>query len=196
MEKKRLKKYIVIMILVLLACCMILVVILKQQKNSEKAKNEDQSYEEFIEQYAQETISPRNMIELFSYKGENDKDILYKNLRKFTEYISYLKKEIVEKDEEWQKSYFEKHYKEIMNTLGIQKQDDFIEFLAYIKLKNINVENFNYAEIETNSSNLNSKYFYFNIHFFYGENLEDVGFKVYFALQQSNPILVKYEPLN
>lgn len=175
---------------------MILLGILNQEKNSENAKNENQSYEEFIQQYTQETILPRNMLELYSYKGENDKDILYKSLRKFTEYISYLKKEIVEENEERQENYFESHRKEIMDTLGIERQDDFIEFLTYIKAKNVNVENFNYAEIETNSSDLNSKYFYFKVHFFYGENLENVGFKVYFALQKSNRILVKYEPLD
>lgn len=195
MEKKRLKKYIVIMILVLLACCMILVVILKQQKNSENAINENQSYEEFIYQYTQETILPRNMIELYSYKGENDKDVLYKNLRKFTEYISYLKNESAQWNEQEQKNYFESHTKEIVDILGIQEQEEFIEILTYIKAKDVNVENFNYAEIETDSSAVNSKYFYFNIHIFYGKTLEDVGFKVYFALQKSSHILVKYEPL-
>lgn len=136
-----------------------------------------QTFEEFEIQYQEETILPKNMLELYNYKGERNFSEVYRSLKIFSEYISYLNKNILT-DSDLEK-FFEVNKVEIKDKLGIVDYELFRKFIENLKDKKVDINDFEYAEIESGSSVLQSKYYSFNVIMHYKEN--SIKIKIKFA---------------
>ena len=153
---------------------------------AEGYENSVKEFQEFEQKYLEEKILPRNISVLYSYEGKNSRQDVYKSLRTFTEYISYLQKEV---NEESSEDYYKDHSKDVYNSTGISEEEDYLKLLNTLKEIDVNSSNLKYAEIGLNSMEKEEEYTSFKVNFYYGENLE----KLQLTLKWANSTSTKPE---
>ena len=190
--KNKLKKIILSFIILSIVAIIILFILKNKFANDNKQLNivDKKYFEKFQSEYEENTVLPRNISELYNYNGEYDRDVLYKNMKQFVDYMDYLKFNVKEDDAS---EFYKKNSSEILQILGIRYEEKFIEFFKQVKSKNLAKDEFKYAEVELNSSYNQSKYYYFNLNLYYGENLDVNKFKVGFARSKNNSFVVCYQ---
>ncbi len=190
--KNKWKNIILIFIVLSIVAIVILFILKNKFDNSNKQLSivDEKYFEKFQSEYEENTVLPRNISELYSYNGEYDRDVLYKNMKQFVDYMDYLNLNVKEDDAS---EFYKKNSSEILQILGIRYEEKFIEFFKQVKSKNLTKNEFKYAEVELNSSYNQSKYYYFNLNLYYGENLDVNKFKVGFARSKNNSFVVCYQ---
>lgn len=147
--------------------------------------------EEFAEYYAEETIRPRNLGELYGYSGSNELNDLYMSMNSFVSYMPKLKAKTEGMSDEELKEFFITNEIQISAYTGISDEAEFIEFIKYIKEYKVE-EEFKYAEVVAKSSYKKNNYYWAEILFHYGENDEKISFHVGLAIKPNNKKLVRY----
>lgn len=190
--KNKLKKIILIFIILCIVAIILLFILKNKFDNDNKQLNivDEKYFEKFQSEYEENTVLPRNISELYNYNGEYDRDVLYKNMKQFVDYMDYLNFNVKEDDAS---EFYKKNSSEILQILGIRYEEKFIEFFKQVKSKKLAKDEFKYAEVELNSSYNQSKYYYFNLNLYYGENLDVNKFKVGFARSKNNSFVVCYQ---
>ncbi len=190
--KNKLKKIILSFIILSIVAIIILFILKNKFDNDNKQLNivDKKYFEKFQSEYEENTVLPRNISELYNYNGEYDRDVLYKNMKQFVDYMDYLNFNVKEDDAS---EFYKKNSSEILQILGIRYEEKFIEFFKQVKSKKLAKDEFKYAEVELNSSYNQSKYYYFNLNLYYGENLDVNKFKVGFARSKNNSFVVCYQ---
>lgn len=158
-------------------------------KADEYTKN-DEEFIKFEKEYQSENILPRNISVLYQYKGENKRQDVYESLKAFTKLLSKIKNDIKDSDEE---KYFDDNFGEIYKTTGMSEFEDFQSLIKMIKEKDVNADNFKYAEIEINSLKSEDLYSTFNVNLYYGDNNEKVKVGISFANSKLTDPEFKYE---
>ena len=190
--KNKLKKIILSFIILSIVAIIILFILKNKFANDNKQLNivDKKYFEKFQSEYEENTVLPRNISELYNYNGEYDRDVLYKNMKQFVDYMDYLNFNVKEDDAS---EFYKRNSSEILQILGIRYEEKFIEFFKQVKSKKLAKDEFKYAEVELNSSYNQSKYYYFNLNLYYGENLDANKFKVGFARSKNNSFVVCYQ---
>ncbi len=190
--KNKLKKIILSFIILSIVAIILLFILKNKFANDNKQLNivDKKYFEKFQSEYEENTVLPRNISELYNYNGEYDRDVLYKNMKQFVDYMDYLNFNVKEDDAS---EFYKKNSSEILQILGIRYEEKFIEFFKQVKSKKLAKDEFKYAEVELNSSYNQSKYYYFNLNLYYGENLDVNKFKVGFARSKNNSFVVCYQ---
>ena len=190
--KNKLKKIILSFIILSIVAIILLFILKNKFANDNKQLNivDKKYFEKFQSEYEENTVLPRNISELYNYNGEYDRDVLYKNMKQFVDYMDYLNFNVKEDDAS---EFYKKNSSEILQILGIRYEEKFIEFFKQVKSKKLAKDEFKYAEVELNSSYNQSKYYYFNLNLYYGENLDVNKFKVGFARSKNNAFVVCYQ---
>lgn len=191
--KKDMSKMIIILLLICLVTLVILVSFLSKQYKTKRYEESIAEFQEFREKYEAETILARNPTVIFGYDGEYDRDYLYRDMKKFADYMYYLKDNVTSQNLD---EFYSKYSADIAEYLGITNKDEFIKFIEELEKKEISEEKFRYAEFVKGSIGNTKEYFSFKINFYYGEDSED-GHKVVFLVNFANykylDIDVKYE---
>ncbi len=188
MRKKN--KLFVIIIVVGVIAISIMVLFLNKEKKKTDYEQSIQEFQEFRKEYEAETILARNATVIFGYNGEYDRDYIYKDMKKFSDYMYYLKDQVTSKN---CSKFFNKNSEDIITYLGIETEEDFKTFVEKLEKLDISEDIFKYAAYVPGSTTDENGYFSFKISFFYGENEEEVTFRVYFAKSKKTDIDVKYE---
>lgn len=194
MNRKQVKYKKRLIIIVLIICLIIITILLFYLNKLAKTKEYEESIKEFQEfraEYEAQTILPRKIYELYNYDGEYDRDFLYKNMKKFVDYLGYLKENVTQSNSI---DFYNKNKEEILNITGIDSVESFQSFAKKIEEKNVNIDEFKYAEIEAGSSYEENGYYNFVLYLYYGENNELSEFYVAFAnsKNQSIPVIYKF----
>ena len=147
--------------------------------------------EEFSEYYAEETIRPRNLGELYGYNGANELNDLYMGMNSFVSYIAKLKKNTEGMEAEELKQFFSTNQAQVLAYTGISKADDFVTLVEYIREYKVE-EEFKYAEVVANSSYKQNNYYWAEINFYYGESNQEVSFFAGLAMKSNNKTKVRF----
>lgn len=190
MNKKNIKKYLKFLLIILLLLCFVLLIIKKN-----KANNEIKTQEQHVKEYLEEELPPRNIMVLYNYKGQLDRNELYKSFKLFTNYISDINSNLKDSTDEQYEQFFSINKLEIRQYLGIQENSKFISFMNYLKDKDVNVSKLLYAEIKIDSEYTRANYFWFTLNLYYGDEEKTicVPFKTGFAQMENALIKVKYD---
>lgn len=187
-KSKKQKRIIIILVLILILLIILLVALAKKSQKEQSV--ETPTFEEFIQEYENKVIYPRNMSEMMSFEGDTPTQTIYESFRVFVDYISYLNENVNTSNS---KEFFKENSKEIQINLGITDEESFTTLITYLNQNDVNASDFNYAEIEINSSYVEKRYFKFILNLYYGEENRTVQFKVSFAEKKNNKIPVIYE---
>ena len=181
------KLIIIILIIAIIASLGYLITRIRDRNLKDYTTSED-----FSAYYAAETIRPRNLSELYGYKGQYELNDLYMGLRSFVNYVSRLKVKLIDVNEaEELKKFFSDNKDEIKAYTGITDADYFLKFVEYIKEKNVE-EEFKYAEVIASSSYSRFNYYWVEMNFYYGNAEKPVYFNVGLATKSSNKVVVKF----
>lgn len=194
---KILKKFLIIIAIIILVVISIVLLrnFINDKKVEETAKLDAQLRKESIENYSAGKVFPRGMAELMTkYDGQNDKNDLYRSLNRLTrEYIPTLYKDINGLDKSKLSKYFNDNKNTIINNLGLNKEEDFINLATYLQNSNYEGSNFEYCEIDSSTYRTAGKnrYLTFIMDFKY-ENLEEpLRLRTYFAnMTSTNPKII------
>ena len=192
MKKKKIKILILIFVLILL---LILVTLQIIENKRNKPKSREEILNEQIESYLSDKICPKNMMALYSnYKGENDKNDLYRNFKTMVEYINELKEKITDSAEKDLSSFFQENSNDINKYLGIENENEFLILAKQIQRKNIKNKSIDYCYVDedTFASDKTKKYLTFNTIFVYQDTKDTIEIKVYFAYSEKTKPEVKY----
>ncbi len=191
MKRKRSISNIIALVILIIIVIMVAYVFAKgyDKKRKEKEYAENiKEFQEFSNEYIKQTVMPRNLYELYKYKGDYDRDILYKNMKVFEEYLGYLKNNINSQNAY---NYYSQNEDKIKEITGIATSEEFEAFIKEMENHNVYSEKYLYAEVVLGSSYKSSNYFIFDINFYYGEslesdNLEKTTFTVAFSTRKDD----------
>ncbi len=187
-SKRELRSFVVpaiFIVLILVASVFLYKEYSKRKKVAEYASS-IREFQEFSADYLQKTVMPRNIYELFKYKGDFDRDVLYKNMKVFLNFLGYLKLNVNSENAE---KYYKAHSSEVKLNTGIETLEDFKVFIQNMEKHNVYGDKYLYAEIVPGSSVRRSNYFLFEINFYYGDslesdNIEKTTFQVGFLIRE------------
>ncbi|MGN1298912.1 MAG: hypothetical protein ACI4UE_02890 [Candidatus Scatovivens sp.] len=194
---KKNKNRIKILILICILIVLILFIILKWiEINKNKPKSNNEIINEQVENYLSDKLCPRNISNLYSnYKGKNDKNDLYRNLKIFVNGLPEFTNKIREKNEEELIPFFKNNNKYIYEYLGIEEQEDFIKISKYLQENDVTNMEFDYCEIYEDSYKLeNEEYLTFNMKFVYKE--KTIRLKIFFSMLKGIEPQVIYKATN
>lgn len=184
------KKRLIIILIICLIIISILLFYLNKLAKTKEYENSIKDFQEFRVEYEAQTILPRKIYELYNYDGEYDRDFLYKNMKRFVDYLGYLKENVTQSNSS---DFYNKNKDEILSITGIDSAEEFQALVKMIEEKNVKVDEFKYAEIEAGSSYEEMGYYNFVLYLYYGENNELSEFKVAFANTKNQSRAVIYE---
>lgn len=184
------KKRLIIILIICLIIISILIFYLNKLVKTKEYEDSIKDFQEFRVEYEAQTILPRKIYELYNYDGEYDRDFLYKNMKKFVDYLGYLKENVTQSNSP---DFYNKNKDEILSITGIDSAEEFQALVKMIEEKNVKVDEFKYAEIEAGSSYEEMGYYNFVLYLYYGENNELSEFKVAFANTKNQSRAVIYE---
>lgn len=212
--KKKKKKNNTAKVIIIIAIVLLLLIILsilgivfgEKNKEIEKAKeneikveeyeNSIADFKEFASDYEKQTILPRNISVLYKYEGIYERDDFYKNIKLYTDYLSYLSESVDSSNIE---SFYNQYSEEIEKVTGNVGLDEFADLINKLQGKNVNVSQLRYAEVEKQSTTTEDGYFRFVINVYYGEedeeegNLEKLSINVFWAEDDSKEKEFIYE---
>lgn len=181
MKKKRginIKRFLLLVfILILLIVLLVVSVLVDNKREEEKLAEENRrkteeyensiaDYRAFSKEYESQTILPRNIVELYNYEGDYERDDFYKNIKLYTDYLSYLSENV---DVSKIDTFYTQNSEEIESITGNTGIENFTELINKLQGKNVDVTKLRYAEIEKQSSSTEDGYFKFVINIYYGE---------------------------
>lgn len=184
------KKRLIIILIICLIIISILIFYLNKLVKTKEYEDSIKDFQEFRVEYEAQTILPRKIYELYNYDGEYDRDFLYKNMKRFVDYLGYLKENVTQSNSS---DFYNKNKDEILSITGIDSAEEFQALVKMIEEKNVKVDEFKYAEIEAGSSYEEMGYYNFVLYLYYGENNELSEFKVAFANTKNQSRAVIYE---
>lgn len=184
------KKRLIIILIICLIIISILIFYLNKLVKTKEYEDSIKDFQEFRVEYEAQTILPRKIYELYNYDGEYDRDFLYKNMKRFVDYLGYLKENVTQSNSS---DFYNKNKDEILSIIGIDSAEEFQALVKMIEEKNVKVDEFKYAEIEAGSSYEEMGYYNFVLYLYYGENNELSEFKVAFANTKNQSRAVIYE---
>lgn len=184
------KKRLIIILIICLIIISILLFYLNKLAKTKEYEDSIKDFQEFRVEYEAQTILPRKIYELYNYDGEYDRDFLYKNMKRFVDYLGYLKENVTQSNSS---DFYNKNKDEILSITGIDSAEEFQALVKMIEEKNVKVDEFKYAEIEAGSSYEEMGYYNFVLYLYYGENNELSEFKVAFANTKNQSRAVIYE---
>lgn len=182
-----------ILILVIILLVVTLIVDKKREKEkvyeenvvkTEEYENSIADFKNFAKDYESQTILPRNISELYKYEGDYERSDFYKNIKLYTDYLSYLSESVDSSNIE---SFYNQYSEEIEKVTGNVGLDEFADLINKLQGKNVNVSQLRYAEVEKQSTTTEDGYFRFVINVYYGEedeeegNLEKLSINVFWA---------------
>lgn len=212
--KKKKKKNNTAKVIIIIAIVLLLLIILsilgivfgEKNKEIEKAKeneikveeyeNSIADFKEFASDYEKQTILPRNISVLYKYEGIYERDDFYKNIKLYTDYLSYLSESVDSSNIE---SFYNQYSEEIEKVTGNVGLDEFADLINKLQGKNVNVSQLRYAEVEKQSTTTEDGYFRFVINVYYGEedeeegNIEKLSINVFWAEDDSKEKEFIYE---
>ena len=184
------KKRLIIILIICLIIISILLFYLNKLVKTKEYEDSIKDFQEFRVEYEAQTILPRKIYELYNYDGEYDRDFLYKNMKRFVDYLGYLKENVTQSNSS---DFYNKNKDEILSITGIDSAEEFQALVKMIEEKNVKVDEFKYAEIEAGSSYEEMGYYNFVLYLYYGENNELSEFNVAFANTKNQSRAVIYE---
>lgn len=184
------KKRLIIILIICLIIISILLFYLNKLVKTKEYEDSIKDFQEFRVEYEAQTILPRKIYELYNYDGEYDRDFLYKNMKRFVDYLGYLKENVTQSNSP---DFYNKNKDEILSITGIDSVEEFQALVKKIEEKNVKVDEFKYAEIEAGSSYEEMGYYNFVLYLYYGENNELSEFNVAFANTKNQSRAVIYE---
>lgn len=184
------KKRLIIILIICLITISILLFYLSKLVKTKEYEDSIKDFQEFRVEYEAQTILPRKIYELYNYDGEYDRDFLYKNMKRFVDYLGYLKENVTQSNSS---DFYNKNKDEILSITGIDSAEEFQALVKMIEEKNVKVDEFKYAEIEAGSSYEEMGYYNFVLYLYYGENNELSEFNVAFANTKNQSRAVIYE---
>lgn len=184
------KKRLIIILIICLIIISILLFYLNKLVKTKEYEDSIKDFQEFRVEYEAQTILPRKIYELYNYDGEYDRDFLYKNMKRFVDYLGYLKENVTQSNSP---DFYNKNKDEILSITGIDSAEEFQALVKKIEEKNVKVDEFKYAEIEAGSSYEEMGYYNFVLYLYYGENNELSEFNVAFANTKNQSRAVIYE---
>ncbi len=184
------KKRLIIILIICLIIISILLFYLNKLAKTKEYEDSIKDFQEFRVEYEAQTILPRKIYELYNYDGEYDRDFLYKNMKRFVDYLGYLKENVTQSNSS---DFYNKNKDEILSITGIDSAEEFQALVKMIEEKNVKVDEFKYAEIEAGSSYEEMGYYNFVLYLYYGENNELSEFNVAFANTKNQSRAVIYE---
>lgn len=184
------KKRLIIILIICLIIISILLFYLNKLAKTKEYEDSIKDFQEFRVEYEAQTILPRKIYELYNYDGEYDRDFLYKNMKRFVDYLGYLKENVTQSNSS---DFYNKNKDEILSIIGIDSAEEFQALVKMIEEKNVKVDEFKYAEIEAGSSYEEMGYYNFVLYLYYGENNELSEFNVAFANTKNQSRAVIYE---
>lgn len=190
MSTRKDKKKIILIVILICVLLIIGLMYLTDYLRKKQVEEENADFQEFAKEYESQTILPRKIYELYNYEGTLDRDYLYKSMKVFVDYLDYLKENV---DETNMSDFYNENTDDINSKMGIDNQKDFEDFVVYIKNKNVELDELKYAEVEVGSSYTKNNYFWFNIFFYYGEDVEPVTVTVGFSTLSDANVKVKYQ---
>lgn len=193
-----------ILILVIILLVVTLIVDKKREKEkvyeenvvkTEEYENSIADFKNFAKDYESQTILPRNISELYKYEGDYERSDFYKNIKLYTDYLSYLSESVDSSNIE---SFYNQYSEEIEKVTGNVGLDEFADLINKLQGKNVNVSQLRYAEVEKQSTTTEDGYFRFVINVYYGEdeeegNLEKLSINVFWAEDDSKEKEFIYE---
>ena len=194
-----------ILILVIILLVVTLIVDKKREKEkvyeenvvkTEEYENSIADFKNFAKDYESQTILPRNISELYKYEGDYERSDFYKNIKLYTDYLSYLSESVDSSNIE---SFYNQYSEEIEKVTGNVGLDEFTDLINKLQGKNVNVSQLRYAEVEKQSTTTEDGYFRFVINVYYGEedeeegNLEKLSINVFWAEDDSKEKEFIYE---
>lgn len=194
-----------ILILVIILLVVTLIVDKKREKEkvyeenvvkTEEYENSIADFKNFAKDYESQTILPRNISELYKYEGDYERSDFYKNIKLYTDYLSYLSESVDSSNIE---SFYNQYSEEIEKVTGNIGLDEFADLINKLQGKNVNVSQLRYAEVEKQSTTTEDGYFRFVINVYYGEedeeegNLEKLSINVFWAEDDSKEKEFIYE---
>lgn len=194
-----------ILILVIILLVVTLIVDKKREKEkvyeenvvkTEEYENSIADFKNFAKDYESQTILPRNISELYKYEGDYERSDFYKNIKLYTDYLSYLSESVDSSNIE---SFYNQYSEEIEKVTGNVGLDEFADLITKLQGKNVNVSQLRYAEVEKQSTTTEDGYFRFVINVYYGEedeeegNLEKLSINVFWAEDDSKEKEFIYE---
>ena len=194
-----------ILILVIILLVVTLIVDKKREKEkvyeenvvkTEEYENSIADFKNFAKDYESQTILPRNISELYKYEGDYERSDFYKNIKLYTDYLSYLSESVDSSNIE---SFYNQYSEEIEKVTGNVGLDEFADLIKKLQGKNVNVSQLRYAEVEKQSTTTEDGYFRFVINVYYGEedeeegNLEKLSINVFWAEDDSKEKEFIYE---
>ena len=184
------KKRLIIILIICLIIISILIFYLNKLVKTKEYEDSIKDFQEFRVEYEAQTILPRKIYELYNYDGEYDRAFLYKNIKRFVDYLRYLNENVTQSNSS---DFYNKNKDEILSIIGIDSAEEFQALVKMIEEKNVKVDEFKYAEIEAGSSYEEMGYYNFVLYLYYGENNELSEFKVAFANTKNQSRAVIYE---
>ena len=194
-----------ILILVIILLVVTLIVDKKREKEkvyeenvvkTEEYENSIADFKNFAKDYERQTILTRNISELYKYEGDYERSDFYKNIKLYTDYLSYLSESVDSSNIE---SFYNQYSEEIEKVTGNVGLDEFADLINKLQGKNVNVSQLRYAEVEKQSTTTEDGYFRFVINVYYGEedeeegNLEKLSINVFWAEDDSKEKEFIYE---
>lgn len=150
-------------VIIVLGALLIMEIKVNFQKN-----NVEISAEKRMKEYIEDKAIPQGLYAFTqNYKGEIDRDTFYKKLHIISQYIIDLNSDLQEIDVN---KYFDENEEEILEYLGINELNEFVEVANIIKSINLKNTEFKHCAIEKDSFKQENLYTCFNLVFHYQNN--------------------------
>lgn len=170
MKKRKIKKIkiLLIMLFIILVILIVFVKFLGKEKNI--AVYDGKLDEQIAENYLKDKVVPQGVYQFSrEYKGNISKDIFYTKLNDMLNYMMELSQDI---EKEKIEKFFQKNSEDILEYLGIEKQEEFIKLYNFINEKNIKNATFSHCKIVENTFKIEGSYTKFNMIFYYDNEIE------------------------
>ena len=191
MKKSRL------IIMICIMCLIVLIGVIYLFEKRQKANNYQNNIEEFQsfrKEFENETILARNPTVIYKYEGEYENEDLFKNMKKFSDYMYYLKDNVNSQNVS---NYYNQNIEMVKEYLGITEENEFVDFINKLEQMDVSSEKFKYAEFVKNSTYTKNGYFVFRINFYYDNGSDaPITFKVNWALKKDENVVFKYSFAN
>lgn len=189
MKKQKFKISLIILIILVIVIIGIIKVLEKNKNDNENVDKYNEIYStQFTKEYLQDRVVPQGIYQFTKkYKGEVTREILYERLNIVTQYLTDLSKEIDGKDIE---QFYDANTEQILEYLGIDNKNDFVNICKVINERNIKDTTFKYCVIGEEDFEIQGGYTKFYIDFCY-ENETKIKLQMHLSNVQNDnkPIL-------
>lgn len=186
------------LIIIIFIICLIILIgaiyLFEKKQQASDYQNNIEEFQSFRKEFEDETILARNPTVIYKYEGEYENEDLFRNMKKFSDYMYYLKDNVNSQNAS---QYYNQNIEIVKEYLGITEENEFTDFINKLEQIDVSSEKFKYAEFVKNSTYTKNGYFIFRINFYYDNGSDDpITFKVNWALKKNTDIGFKYSFAN